>query len=251
MLAQFWAEHNRPRFRWQNLRSSSIIYCVLPYSMICLNEPFQLGYPVYILLKSWNIYAATILSICVDLWFGLTIWGSCILLLHVNLSYMVTLKSTIVELTQSELTNPHFLNCFHIYSTYRIVNTLYNRVYLPPAQALFSMNAVASAVLCIRFSSKDDIPFIVCFGSYLVFIVFALVMLLSFTAMVNQYSIKLEKYVKNNNRFLGKYCKCLVRSFKVECISSGGMYPIRKITCVTVLGFLSNLIGSALLSFKV
>ncbi len=117
---------------------------------------------------------------------------------------MITLKSTIVELTQRELTKTHFYNCIHIYSTFRIINTLYNRVYgtvyLPPAQALFSVNAVVSAVLCIRFSSKNDIPFIICGGSFLIFLVFGLMLLLPFTAMVNQYSIKLEKYVKKNTK---------------------------------------------------
>lgn len=143
------------------------------------------------------------------------------------------------------------------YSKLRILNTLYNNsygaYYVPLVKTVSSILMVLGALLSIRFADtqkENKVAFILCGAFFFGFTGTVIIAFISFAAIVNQFSLKLELYLRRQDKALNKFSRCLVRTYKVEAVSSGGMYDIRKFTCVTVLGFLSNLIASALMSFN-
>lgn len=197
---------------------------------------------------------ATTVKISVELWFGFVIWVAYIILLQVNLSYMLLFKTTLTQLIEN---NFEIRKCTIAYSKLRILNTLYNNsygaYYVPLVKTVSSILMVLGALLSIRFADtqkENKVAFILCGAFFFGFTGTVIIAFISFAAIVNQFSLKLKLYLRRQDKALGKLSRCLVRTYKVEAVSSGGMYDVRKFTCVTVLGFLSNLIASALMSFN-
>lgn len=215
---------------------------------------FCYGYLLYVTFLRWNFYIAAALKIFVELWFGFVIWGAYILLLQVNLSYMLLFKTTTIKLAEN---NFDLRNCTNVYSKLRILNTLYNNsygeYYVPLVKAISSMLMVLGALLSIRFADveKDNkMAFTLCGAFFFGCVAVLLIAFISFAATINHYSLRLKIFLQRETKALGKLNRRLLRMYKEEAVSSGGMYDIRKFTCVTVLGFLSNLIASALMSFN-
>lgn len=72
--------------------------------------------------------------------------------------------------------------------------------------------------------------------------------------MVNERSRKLENFLRKRQEveiFSSKLSRRLLRAFKVEAVKSGGFYELTKLTCLTVLGLISNMTGSVLMSIKI
>lgn len=173
---------------------------------------------------------------------------------------MHTFKSAIEQmlLSRQRVWKTYFKNLEEemlIYSKLRILTTSYNEVfhqlYVPQIKSIFGMLIVQSMLGFVRLSGRGEsfVSFF-CFSCLCVGLV-CLSMFISFTAMVHESSSKFQKHLKNNGeRYQGKLGRRLVRSYKVEAVKSGDFYKVYKITCLTVLGFLANACGSALLSIK-
>lgn len=226
-----------------------------PIYYIFLEHSFCYGHLLYVTFLKWNYFVAVTIKICVELWFGFVLWGTYITMLQVNLSYILIFKTATMQLIDK---NFDIRKCTKIYSKLRILSTLYNNsygmYYVPLLKANISMLMVLGALLSIRLADKqkdDKFAFILCGAFFFGFTGAIIIAFISFAAMVHQSSVKLKIFLQRQNKGLGKLNRCLMKNFKIEAVSSGGMYDIEKFTCVTVLGFLSNLIASALMSFNI
>lgn len=248
-----------------------IIYGLSVYSIICsfvvaipifilfLEEPFQLGYYFpFIMLKSSNVFLAVIVSTAVNIWWTILIWRSYLLTFHINLAFMHTFKTTIIYLISSNnLKNSNgnglvkLQNTLFIYSKLRILTTIFNSVYgtlyVPPVKSLFGSTIILTTLLAIRLATKDDVAVRVCGVSMFFCVTAILTIFITFTAMVNEWSRKLENFLRKRQEveiFSSKLSRRLLRAFEVEAVKSGGFYEITKLTCLTVLGLISNMTGS-------
>lgn len=222
-----------------------------PIFYIFREQPFQYGYFAYKLLKPWNEKLAVFVLYCAGIWFGFIIWEAFMLMMLVSVLHMLIFQATVHYLS---LMADDLLKCIKIYSTLRIMQKLYNNSYgaqyVPLVKIIFSLLAILGAVLSIRLAD-GRVALVLCGATFLVFMGCALIVFVSFSAIINQHSLKLKRTLTSQHKGLRKYSRCLLRAYKVVAVSSGGMYDIQKLTCVTVLGFLSNSTATALMSIRI
>jgi len=77
----------------------------------------------------------------------------------------------------------------------------------------------------------------------------ALVIMTSFMGCVHQESTKYLRYLKRN-KVPDKMSMKVLRSIKIESVECGSFYEVRKITSLTLLGMITNISGSLLISLK-
>lgn len=198
-----------------------------------------------------------------DVWFCFYVWGTYFLSLHINLIYMHTFKTALNQIIDSGTRKcanfgslKQLQEQFFIYSKLRLLTNTYNKVYgnlyVPNIKTVFSIMLVQALFITVRLSGRGG--FLVAFfgGSCSVVGLVFIVMFVEFTAMVSESSEQFYRWIRQNNKNMyGPYGRKLINSFKVEAVKSGNFYKIQKITCLTVLGFLGNLCGSALISIKI
>lgn len=145
---------------------------------------------------------------------------------------------------------------FLIYSKLRLVSNAYNNVfgllYVPSIKTVFGLMLVQAVFITIRLGKRGG--FLVAFfgGSCSILGFFVIVIFIEFTAMVDKSSVQFHNWLKTGNmNCSGPYARRLIKSYKLEAVKSGNFYKIQKITCLTVLGFLGNACGSALISVKI
>ncbi len=236
---------------------------------------WQLGSFAYhsILYCGGNEILATIIGLVVDVWHLLLMWGSYLINFHVNMAFMHTFKTAIeVMLSSSFRKSSKIVVGNHlsalglysksgrlqdqmlIYSKLRILTTMYNNVfgalYVPSVKSCCAMVIVMSVFISIRLAPVSS-PLVGIFGVLCTFLCTSgVTMFIMFMAMVNEYSVKFGKYLKRTPKN-GSFERRLVRSFREEAVNSGQFYQIKRVTCLTVLGLISNMCGSALISFKI
>lgn len=222
--------------------------------------------PVAILLST--------VCVLVDLWFVLYIAGGSFYFLHVNLEYMHIFKTAIDKLMISK---DRLEAQLRIYTKLRVITTIFNsvfgKVYIPLMKTLLGTMIVQSAFITVRLADRTG-WFVTVFGVSVAFIVIiSLSLFITFTALVHAYSSKFHDYLKRksawgsmlrsrsrSNMRTGtekkslvlerQWNKVLMNGFRVEAVKSGSFYQIQRETCLTVLGLLGNICGSALISVK-
>lgn len=243
----------------------SVSTIILPIFILFLEEQFKFGHLPFFLLKATNFYLAVIVSITVDIWYVFMIWGAYLLTFHINLAFMHTFKTTVQLILMTSNNRKSSLaklqETMLIYSKLRILtttyNTLYGALYVTPIKSMFGSMIILSALLSIRLATRDDMAARVCGISMFVLVTGIVIVFLTFTAMVNEWSINLENFLRQKyGRGEGmlssrKFSRRLLRSFKAEAVKSGNFYNIKRLTCLTVLGLYSNMTASVLMSVKI
>lgn len=203
-----------------------------------------------------NDLTASLIALLVDMWVLFYAWGSWMISMHLNLCFMHTFKTTLAQMMRMTIqqNTGSLLEQMFIYSKLRILTTVFNQVYgklyIPFIKSFMGMMISAGVLISVRLAPKSDL-LVGIFGFTIVTsctIVMAL--FISFTAMPNEYSEKFYKFLKKR-KFHGAVGRRLVRAYKVEAVLSGDFYKITRMTCLTVLGLLSNLCGSMLISIKI
>lgn len=203
-----------------------------------------------------NDLIPSLIALLVDMWVLFYAWGSWMISMHLNLCFMHTFKTTLAHMMRMTIqpSTGSLLEQMFIYSKLRILTTVFNQVYgklyIPFIKSFMGMMISAGVLISVRLAPKSD-PLVGIFGFTIVTsctIVMAL--FISFTAMPNEYSEKFYRYLKKR-KFHGAVGRRLVRAYKVEAVLSGDFYKITRMTCITVLGLLSNLCGSMLISIKI
>ncbi len=201
---------------------------------------------------------ASILSLSFDTLFILQAWGGYLFSLHLNLTFMHTFKTTISTiLTTSFNRNVSKLKVLQghmfIYSKLRILTSIFNNVfgmrYIPSMKTFCGLMISGAVFISVRLAPKSNFLVGIFGVTMAVLGIICLVMFILFTAMVNEYSVRFGEYLKKG-AFQGKLGRRIVRSFREEAVRSGEYYKIKRITCITVLGMISNMCGSMLISVK-
>lgn len=238
------------------------IPCVLPIFLLFRTDPWIVGSHFYkllifILSPAWNLVALT-LALVVDMWWFFIMWGSGIMVIHVNFLVLHTFSHALANILQGQLEKnikakgDRIREILLVYRMLRLICGLYNvifgEIYVCPFKTLIGACIVVYVVVCLRLANTNII--ILGFGvSMLIVCGILLIVILDFMAMVNSYSLKLKSNLKM--RFtLSPEARRMVRSFKVEGVKSGDFYVIKKITCLSFLGMVGNLTGSVLISFQ-
>ncbi len=198
-------------------------------------------------------------GVCFDIWFILYITAAIFLMLQVNLSFMFTVKTTIVKIMalglKKNTPQKRLEEQFVIYSQLRILKNLYNnvfgKIFIPGLKLTLGIMVVQSVFVTVRLASKEGLVVLALgiLGGIVQSVV--LLMFIGFTALVNDYSKQLLMYIRRNEGLYTKYGRLLMKSYKIIAVTSGGMYNIEQVTCLTVLGIISNVCGSVLISIKI
>lgn len=230
-------------------------------------EHWQLGSNIYRLVL-WiqnnpedNDTLASVLALCVDMWTLAHAWGAYLLSFNLNLWFMHTFKTTIklMMITESKFgrnigSEKVFQEKLLIYSKLRILTTVFNDVYgmtfIPMTKTIMGILLAGSIFITVRLAPRSGLLIGMFGGCCAVVCVVIQTMFIIFTAMVNEYSVKFRLYARSNG-FSGKWAKRALKAYKVEAVKSGEFYNIQRITCLTVMGMISNLCGSILISVKV
>lgn len=249
-----------------NCLSSS--FTVMPVIYYMFQKDFwQLGSYVYrIILRlcpSSPITGviASCLGMLTDILNQYLVYGSFLITLHMNMAFMDSFKTTVKLILQNLRRGSGTLRkigrleeCLFIYSKFRILTTVYNNVfgllYVPTVKSALSLMTVVSVFISVRLS-KGSPPLVGLFGiTCAIICISALAIFILFTAMIYEYSVKIKNNLRHGN-FQSKISRRLIRAFRVEAVKSGNFYDIQGMTCLTVLGFLSNLCSSVLISIQI
>lgn len=234
---------------------------------------WQLGSQVYRILLSFNptisIPKSTIvvIGVIVDFWHIAGTSGPMLLNLLINLLFMHLFKSVMHQiLTRQKVSRKDWRKRGHelmelkedlqIYARLRIITTLYNNVfgkgYVSPIKTVMVMCTVMGSVVAVSLHGDEEnlLVFLLslssgicCGGVLIAFVVFM--------ASIHDYSVKLRDNVRGRTVVLqDKLGKRLVKAFKTEAVKSGIFYAVQKMSCLTLVSFLSNVTGSALISLK-
>lgn len=143
------------------------------------------------------------------------------------------------------------------YNKLRIVtvqmNNTYCCIYYPVVNSVVGAMTIEAIFMTVKFIDLDNL-FIRGFG--IVAIVTGglfLVLVTAFTASVNETALQFHKFLRqsvlivNVNKVMHK----IFRSVRVESLKCGEYYEIRKVTCLTLLGIVTNVAGSLLISIKI
>lgn len=235
----------------------------VPILLLFQEEPWALSGILYKLLvycwgQGWS-FAFKIIGMIVNIWWVYIMWGSCIIFFHINILFIHTFKHAIKNIVNAKFYNLTCKNaqnqiqeCMLIYRKLRILCGLYNSVYgkmfVAPFKSVIAIAIVESVVVMFRIAGNDLM--LVLFSISMFTISVALLFLfIEFLAMVNEYAIKLEKFLKAKFTLSKLACR-MVRSFKVEAVKSGDFYLVKKLTCLTFFAFVGNLTSSFLITFK-
>lgn len=238
--------------------------------VIFQKEHWQLGSMAYRLLLYLSDPTSpqleqvfSIACIILDVWYFFYVCGSNYIALHINLEYMHTFKTAVLLVMGGQMKvkcHNHISGRFNllqsqlrIYTKLRLITTVYNGVYgkyfVPTTKTFCGLIVVQSVFISVRLAGKSGL-IVTLFGLSCSLIgITCLALFITFMAMVHDHSMKLKDYLRKK-QFIGGLERRLVKGFRVEAVKSGGMYPIERETCLTVLGLISNMCGSALLSFK-
>lgn len=227
-----------------------------------LHENWQFGSFVYHPILYFNPeqkIVAYIVGFIFDSWFIFYIWGAMFITLQINLSFMFTVKTTIVKMMEitrkTQMSKIGLQQIMTIYSQLRIVTTFYNNIFgklfVPGLKAMLGVMLVQNVFVTVRLADKGG-WIVLAFGlSGGLCILAMMIIFVGFNAMVNDYSRRFAVHLKQNKQCCGRLGTKLIRSYREVAVSSGGMYIIEKKTCLTVLAMVSNICGSVLISVKV
>lgn len=223
---------------------------------------WQMGSFVYHALSQTMPNIAVLLGMLFNEWHFSYICGTFYFSFYINLAFMHTFKAAIVKMMEMEnkvgqrslkLLQEQLL----IYSKLRIVTTLYNdvygKLYVPSLKAILGIMLVQSVFISVRLSGLGGASgmLVTMFGiAGVVISIVVIPLFVGFMAMVNEFSKRFLRYLRKRGHFHGEIGRRLVRSYRIQAVRSGGMYTIEKLTCLTVLGLISNLCGSVLISIK-
>ncbi len=227
-----------------------------------LHQNWQFGsfvyHPILYLFPEQKIIAFGI-GVLFDGWFIFYIWGAMFITLQINLSFMFTVKTTIVkmmEITGKKQTSISDLQqIMAIYSQLRIITTFYNnlfgKLFVPGLKSMMGIMLVQNVFVSVRLAGRGGWIVLVFGVSCSLCIVAMMMIFVGFNAMVNDYSKRFGTYLNKHNKFCGRFGTKLIKSYKEIAVTSGGMYIIEKKTCLTVLAMISNICGSILISVKI
>lgn len=258
----------------------SFFIILIPLFLLFQNGTWQLGSYIYRLIL-WCIppesvwyseYVAMALGVQVDVWHCFTALSAATLNIYASLTFMHTFKITIQQILlrrQKRLPSHQtgkeggYLKLLQedilIYSKLRILTTMFNAVY-----GAFYISPITGALICIgvegvfiavRLSDGGHNLFMVLFGFACGLAGVAILILFTvFMAMVNDFSVKFKRAITKGKvvqrRQSYKTERRYGRAVRVEAVTSGSFFQVKKVTCLTVLGMMANVTGSVLLSFK-
>ncbi len=221
---------------------------------------WQMGSFVYHALSTRMPKIAVFFGMLFNEWHFSYVCGTFYFSFHISLAFMHTFKTTMVKTMEMDnkagqrplkLLQEQML----IYSKLRIVTTLYNdvygKLYVPSLKAILGIMLVQSVFISVRLSGTGGTSgmLVTTFGiAGVVISIVVIPLFVGFMAMVNEYSKRFLGFLRKRGH--GELGRRLVRSYRIEAVRSGGMYTIEKLTCLTVLGLISNLCGSVLISIK-
>lgn len=137
------------------------------------------------------------------------------------------------------------------YQKFRVLVTVYNNslgsYYVPPLTTLAGILSISGLFMAIKLAHLKNFIVTVCGILTFVSCGSILAIITTLCGCVHSNCQKLVIHV-NNFGYKGSLERRVLRSFKVEAVKSGNFYEIRKVTSLTVLGMVSNVAGSALLS---
>lgn len=261
----------------------AIGFCLIPLLIMFQGEVWLLqtyvSEVVLILMPRWNIFSL-IIGMGVDILVMVVMCGTGYFSIHVNMLFMQTFKTGVECILRSrrvtkirqkfldgqqsglriskgklDISTTALRRDLLNYSKLRLLTTLYNatygRTYIPMLLTLLATMIIFGVFLTIRLSRGD--PIILMLGLTLwIMCSGIMIMLTSFMAMVDQYSVKMKRDVKGRRGTLqGKEARQLVKATRVEAVQSGSFFPIRRYTCLTMLGLLANVTGSLLISVQI
>lgn len=242
---------------------------LIPIYIMFQDGLFLLGSHAYRLILWINLfgpfyskYIAMGTGVLVDLWNILGMQGAPTLVIYINMTFLHTFKATIRQILVREvkrfgggqMTKLH--EDLLIYSKLRVLTTMYNNVfgqmYISPITTALSITIMQAVIIAVRLTNGGENLFLVAFGiTVAVVCASILVIFMVFMAMVNEYSLKLKRNIlKREIVQRNALARKLVKSFKVEAVKSGNLYPVKKLTCLTLLGMLANMTGSLLISVE-
>lgn len=242
------------------------IFVVTPILLMFQQGVWQLGSHVsrgILWIDPDNNMLALIIGLAVDHWHITHMQSPGMLVVHFNMSFMHTFKTSIHKILERQLKPAttsvqrslrYLQEDMRTYSKLRILTTLYNSIYgdlyVFPFKMLMATCLVLMATITVTSARQGGHSFLLLFGALCNSLCTTfLIVFTTFMAMVNEYSVKLLKNLRTRRECqatcLGRR---LIKSFKVEAVRSGNFYGIQRISCLTLLGLISNLIGSVLIS---
>lgn len=199
-------------------------------------------------------------GVLIDFWHMNGIQAVTMFNLLVNLIYMNMFQSTVQHISKKRqqlgLTLKNMEDDLNIYASLRILTRMFNstfgRSYISPIQTLMSICVVIGAVVVMSLhGDKENILVLILGLTCALCSLVVLICFVIFMAKVNHYSELLRMSITaRDTKLRNKIAKRMLKAYKVEAIVSGGFFEIKNITCLTLLGFLSNVTGSALISLK-
>ncbi len=143
-----------------------------------------------------------------------------------------------------------------IYSKLRILTNIYNEVFgvvfVPGFVSCFGIMVIQSAFQTIKLTGKGGGSLVLSFGLAAGgFQIVMLIIFVGFTAMVHEYSCKFGIYLQRIGKYQSSLGRRKIRAIKLIAISCGGMFDIKRITCLTMLGLISNVCGSLLMYVEI
>lgn len=228
------------------------------------HENFPLGSHLTRLLISVGASAnvAVVFGVAVDTWEIAGVYGAVYLSFFIGCLFLHTFKTgvtLILDEASMRRRGENNLEKLHkdyvIYTKLRVLTKHFNRIfqhaYIPPFQLISAILFVQGIFIVTELSSGN--PMVLTFGLSLTMCCILLVgTFVNFMAMVHDNSKKLlmdfqAREIAPRRR---KFATRIIKAFKVEAVKSGNFYDIKKVTCLTYFGLLSNMAGSILISYK-
>lgn len=168
---------------------------------------------------------------------------------YINLTYVLTFQAALVK--AFNLTR--LRRQVQVYTMLRIVTNLYNNVigmkFVPGLKLILGMMLAQSVFVCVRLSGKIGILLTVVGLSQGIFQAMMLLGFVEFTATVHKSSKKFINLLKQRKQYGSLEKTKMIEAIPIIAVTNAGMYKIKRCTCLTMFGILSNFCASVLIAF--
>lgn len=263
-----------------NILAFLVVYSIfsvtsfIPVTILFMDNVWQLGShfcrAILTICGYQFKHVALLLGVIIDLWQLGGCWAAGLMMFQLNLVFMHTFKTSVRLIMENKLKRrwsmistaevpgsksillSRLREDMLIYSKLRVLTTAYNdiwgMVYVGQFKSLLAACIVEFTFIAVRLPHD---PLILLVGiSTAGICVAVLAVLITFFAMVNEYSLKLKEDLLSRKLGKIKEARRIINAFRVEAVKCGNFYIIKRMTCLTVLALISNLTGSVLISFK-
>lgn len=239
---------------------------ITPLMAYFLPKYWQMGSYVYhgiiYILPNTHYIILHIVGLVVDIWDCYYTWGSYLLSLYISSAVQLTYKASIekcIEKFHKGVTSRHPLRNLEenllVIKKLKIIIAVYNNVYgilyVPSMSSLLCAMTVLNVFITIRLSSRGG-PLVTGFGvCCIIAALIATPLFIESNALVHQSSVKYKLHLSRQNACKTALGRRLYKSISTDSVKCGRFYDVRKITCLTFLGLIANVCGSALISVQV